>query len=79
MAVNGAGGLAMVFLLSAFGFPKKRGMACLIAALASAVLTLALSQSIWMPLAFIVLACFCDLYETNSSIRLGIIKLKLPE
>ena len=58
MAVNGAGGLAMVFLLSAFGFPKKRGMACLIAALASAVLTLALSQSIWMPLAFIVLAFF---------------------
>ena len=58
MAVNGAGGLAMVFLLSAFGFPKKRGMACIISALASAVLTLVLSQSIWMPIAFLVLALF---------------------
>ena len=58
MAVNGAGGFAMVFLLSAFGFPKKRGMACIISALASAVLTLVLSQSIWMPIAFLVLALF---------------------
>ena len=58
MAVNGAGGFLMVFLISAFGFPRLRGMTCLLAALASAVLTLLLSQSIWLPAAFLVLALF---------------------
>ena len=58
MAVNGAGGFLMVFLISAFGFPKRRGMTCLISALASAVLTLLLSQSVWLPAAFLVLALF---------------------
>ena len=71
MAVNGAGGLIMVFLLSAFGFPKKRGMACIISALASAVLTLILSQSIWMPMAFLVLALFGatqTMYRTTNGV-----------
>lgn len=71
MAVNGAGGLVMVFLLSAFGFPKKRGMACIISALASAVLTLILSQSIWMPMAFLVLALFGatqTMYRTTNGV-----------
>ena len=58
MAVNGAGGFLMVFLISAFGFPRLRGMTCLLSALASAVLTLLLSQSIWLPAAFLVLALF---------------------
>ena len=58
MAVNGAGGFLMVFLISAFGFPRLRGMTCLLSALASAVLTLLLSQSIWLPTAFLVLALF---------------------
>ncbi len=58
MAVNGAGGFLMVLLISAFGFPRLRGMTCLLSALASAVLTLLLSQSIWLPAAFLVLALF---------------------
>lgn len=58
MAVNGAGGFLMVLSLSAFGFPRLRGMTCIISALAGGILTLLLSQSIWVPAAFFVLALF---------------------
>jgi len=58
LAVNGAGGLFMVLFLSAFGFPSKRGLLCIIAALISASFTLLLSQTVWIPLAFFVLAAF---------------------
>ena len=58
MAVNGAGGLLMVFVFSAFGFPKWRGMLCVLSALAGAIMTLLLSQSLWIAPAFLVLAIF---------------------
>jgi len=58
MAVNGAGGFITVLLLSAFGFPRLRGMTCIMTALGSGILTLLLSQSIWVPAAFLVLALF---------------------
>jgi MFS family permease len=58
MAVNGAGGFIMVFMLSAFGFPRMRGMLCIIAAILSSVLTFSLSQSTWIPSAFLILALF---------------------
>ena len=58
MAVNGAGGLLMVFVFSAFGFPKWRGMICILSALSGALMTLLLSQSVWITSAFVVLAIF---------------------
>ncbi|HIA75715.1 MAG TPA: MFS transporter [Dehalococcoidia bacterium] len=58
MAVNGAGGLLMVFVFSAFGFPKWRGMLCILSALGGAIMTLLLSQSLWITPAFLVLAIF---------------------
>ena len=58
MAVNGAGGLLMVFVFSAFGFPKWRGMICILSALSVALMTLLLSQSVWITSAFVVLAIF---------------------
>ena len=58
MAINGAGGLLMVFVFSAFGFPKWRGLLCIISALGGALMTLLLSQSAWIVSAFVVLAIF---------------------
>ena len=58
MAVNGAGGFVMVFMLSAFGFPRMRGMLCVIAAILSSILTFSLSQSTLIPSAFLILALF---------------------
>ncbi len=58
MAINGAGGLLMVFGFSAFGFPKWRGLLCIISALSGALMTLLLSQFIWIIPAFVVLAIF---------------------
>ena len=58
LAVNGAGGLLMVLFISAFGFPSKRGLFCVICAFTSASITLLLSQTVWIPVAFLVLAAF---------------------
>tara|TARA_A100001037_G_scaffold78817_1_gene70755 strand:- start:1234 stop:2484 length:1251 start_codon:yes stop_codon:yes gene_type:complete len=58
MAINGAGGLLMVLVFSAFGFPKWRGLLCIISALGGALMTLLLSQSAWIVSAFVVLAIF---------------------
>ncbi|HCE75538.1 MAG TPA: hypothetical protein DEP04_02830 [Dehalococcoidia bacterium] len=58
MAVNGAGGLLMVLVFSAFGFPKWRGMICIVSALGGALMAILLSQSVWVASAFVVLAIF---------------------
>jgi MFS family permease len=58
LAINGAGGFVLVLCLSAFGFPKAKGLLCLLSALLSAVLTLLLSQSIWIFTTFLLLALF---------------------
>ena len=58
MAINGAGGLLMVFVFSAFGFPRWRGLLCIISALVGALMTLLLSQFVWIIPAFVVLAIF---------------------
>ena len=48
----------MVLFISAFGFPSKRGLFCVICAFTSASITLLLSQTVWIPVAFLVLAAF---------------------
>ena len=56
MAMNGLGGFLMVLMLSAFGFPSRKGFLCLIAAIGGSVLTFTLSFNFGLIFAFIVLA-----------------------
>ncbi len=56
MAMNGLGGFLMVLMLSAFGFPSRKGLFCLIAAVAGAALTFTLSFNFGLIFAFVVLA-----------------------
>ena len=56
MAMNGVGGFLMVLMLSAFGFPSRKGFLCLIAAIGGSVLTFTLSFNFGLIFAFIVLA-----------------------
>ena len=48
----------MVLFISEFGFHSKRGLFCVICAFTSASITLLLSQTVWIPIAFLVLAAF---------------------
>ena len=58
LSLNGVGGFLMVLTVSAFGFPKRRGLLCILAALASAILTLLMGLSMWLVMAFIVVTLF---------------------
>ena len=58
LASNGLGGMIAILFFSAFGFPNKKGLICILAALFAGILTLSLGQINWMPLAFLIIALF---------------------
>lgn len=58
LSLNGVGGFFMVLAMSAFGFPKRRGLLCVLSALASAILTLLMGLSMWLFMAFLVVTLF---------------------
>ncbi len=58
LAINGFGGLLMALTIASFGFFIRRGMVCLITAIASSALALALTQAAWLPVALLVIALF---------------------
>ena len=72
MAMNGVGGFLMVLMFSAFGFPSKKGIACLLAALAGAIVTMSLSFNLGLIYAFIVLA-FLGISQTVFRTTTGLI------
>ena len=60
LAINGFGGLLMALLIASFGFFFRRGLVCLVTAIASSVLALALTQAVWLPVALLVIALFAS-------------------
>ena len=60
LAINGFGGLLMALVIASFGFFFRRGLVCLVTAIASSVLALALTQAVWLPLALLVIALFAS-------------------
>ena len=58
LAINGFGGFLMALTIASFGFFFKRGMVCLVTAIASSALALALTQTTWLPLALLTIAVF---------------------
>jgi MFS family permease len=71
LSLNGVGGFLMVLTVSAFGFPKRRGLLCILAALTSAILTLLMGLSMWLVMAFIVVTLFGasqTLYRTTNGV-----------
>ena len=54
LSLNGVGGFVMVLAMSAFGFPKRRGLLCILSALSSAILTLLMGFSMWLFMAFLI-------------------------
>ncbi len=60
LAINGFGGFLMALAIASFGFFFKRGVVCLVTAIASSVFALALTQAVWLPLALLVIALFAS-------------------
>ncbi len=60
LAINGFGGLLMALVIASFGFFFRRGLVCLVTAIASSVLALALTQAVWLPLALLIIALFAS-------------------
>ena len=60
LAINGFGGLLMALLIASFGFFFRRGLVCLVTAIVSSVLALALTQAVWLPVALLVIALFAS-------------------
>lgn len=60
LAINGFGGLLMALTIASFGFFFKRGLVCLVTAIASSVLALVLTQAVWLPMALLVIALFAS-------------------
>ena len=58
LAINGFGGLLMALTIASFGFFFRRGLACIAMAIASSVLTLALTQTTLLPVALVTIALF---------------------
>ena len=58
LSLNGVGGFVMVLAVSAFGFPKRRGLLCILSALASAILTMLMGLSMWLLTAFVIVTLF---------------------
>ena len=71
LSLNGVGGFVMVLAMSAFGFPKRRGLLCILSALASAILTLLMGLSMWLFMAFLMVTLFGasqTLYRTTNGV-----------
>ena len=58
LSVNGFGGMVSILVFSAFGFPDKRGLMCILSALVTGVLTLLFGLVNWIPLAFLLIVFF---------------------
>ena len=58
LSINGFGGMVSILGFSAFGFPDKRGLLCIISALLTGVLTLFFGLINWLPLAFLLIVLF---------------------
>ena len=58
LAINGFGGLLMALTIASFGFFFRRGRVCIVTAMASSVLALALTQTTLLPAALVAIALF---------------------
>ena len=58
LSINGFGGMVSILGFSAFGFPDKRGLLCIVSALLTGVLTLFFGLINWLPLAFLLIVLF---------------------
>ena len=58
LSVNGFRGMVSILVFSAFGFPDKRGLMCILSALVTGVLTLLFGLVNWIPLAFLLIVFF---------------------
>ncbi|MCH7800840.1 MAG: MFS transporter [Chloroflexi bacterium] len=58
LATSGFGGFVMALMIASFGFVFRRGMVCLATAIISSIFVLALAQSVWLPMALVVIAMF---------------------
>ena len=58
LAINGFGGLLMALTIASFGFFFRRGLVCIVMAMASSVLALAFTQTTLLPVALVAIALF---------------------
>jgi MFS family permease len=66
LAISGFGGFVMALMIASFGFVFRRGMVCLATAIISSIFVLVLAQSVWLPMALVVIAMFSG---SQTSIR----------
>ena len=64
MAASGFGGLVMAVVIASFGFIYGRGKVCLVTAIASCCIALALTQAVWLPAALVAIAVFAGSQNT---------------
>ena len=79
MATTGVGGFIMAFFIASFGFIFRKGMVCLTAALVSSIIAVVLAQSIWLPMALVVIALFAGSQTTIRTTNGSLIQSLVPD
>ena len=79
LAINGFGGFLMALTIASFGFFFKRGVICLVTAIASSVFALALTQSSSLPVALLVIALFASTQTAFRTTNGTLIQVLTPD
>ena len=58
LATNGLGGLLAALIIASVGFMFKKGTICMATVLISSLVAVVFAHSQWLPMAFVVIACF---------------------
>ena len=79
MATSGFGGFVMALMIASFGFVFRRGMVCLATAIISSIFVLILAQSVWLPMALVVIAMFAGSQTTIRTANGSLVQSLAPD
>ena len=79
LAINGFGGFVMALMIASFGFVFRRGIVCLATAVISSVIVLVFAQSVWLPMALVVIAMFAGSQTTIRTANGSLVQSLAPD
>ncbi|HBD85536.1 MAG TPA: hypothetical protein DC056_16145 [Dehalococcoidia bacterium] len=79
LAINGFGGFVMALMIASFGFVFRRGIVCLATAVISSVIALVFAQSVWLPMALVVIAMFAGSQTTIRTANGSLVQSLAPD
>ena len=79
LAINGFGGFVMALMIASFGFVFRRGIVCLATAMISSVIVLVFAQSVWLPMALVVIAMFAGSQTTIRTANGSLVQSLAPD